>query len=119
MTEPNTKLYDYRATVLTVVDGDTVNLSVDLGFGISITIKTRLLGIDAPEMNTEAGRLAKAHLSDLLPVGRHLWAVTTKDRQEKYGRYLVTLWPWDGDEQSINQRMIDDGHATIYGGGAR
>lgn len=94
-----------------MVDGDTVHLAVDLGFDIKRNDTFRLFGINAPEMSTEAGKTAKAWLSDRLARVPVLVVTTRKDKREKYGRYLGTLW--DGN-QNINEEMIAAGHATEY-----
>jgi micrococcal nuclease len=120
-------LYTYRATVLQVVDGDTVDLSVSLGFDVSHRARFRLTGIDAPESYgpnaSDAGRAAKQQLADTLRVGSTVVVKTTKDRREKYGRFLaeVFLVTADGSpmEISVNQMMVDAGHATPYAGGSR
>lgn len=111
-------MYEYRATIMRVVDGDTVHADVDLGFDIRVRMKFRLTGINAPELNTDAGKMARAHLIDLLGMppegmGQPVMLVRTeKDRQEKYGRYLATLLLPDGT--SVNQRMVADGFAAVY-----
>jgi micrococcal nuclease len=121
-------MYEYRATLLRVVDGDTVHLAVDLGFDVTLNITGRLHGINTPEMNTEAGHAARGYLLDLIgPAEPGVWlgrllVHTVKDRREKYGRYLVTLWR-DGEDTdqapSINQRLVGAGHAQPYSGGTR
>lgn len=83
--------YDYNAVVLKVVDADSVHLSVDLGFDISTNMKTRLYGINAPELSTPEGKLARDMLTQLLPIGTEVVIRSYKDRREKYGRYLVTI----------------------------
>lgn len=105
-------MYEYRASVTRVVDGDTVYLDVDLGFEVRFSIKTRLHGINSPEMNTAAGKAARAHLVSLLPDGCEVLVRTFKDRQGKYGRYLVQIFT--ADAVSVNQRMLADGHAVEY-----
>lgn len=120
-------LYTYRATVLHVVDGDTVDLSVSLGFEMSYRARFRLAGINTPESYgpdaCDAGRAAKQYLSDRIPVGTALVVRTVKDRREKYGRFLAELFYVDADGQalpvSINQALVDAGHAKPYSGGAR
>lgn len=120
-------LYTYRATVLYVVDGDTVDLSVSLGFEMSYKARFRLVGINAPESYgpsaCDEGRAAKQYLVDLLKVGTPVIVKTTKDRKEKYGRFLAELFLLDANGQplavSVNQTMVDAGHAEAYLGGAR
>ncbi len=107
-------MYDYLGTVLRVVDGDTVHLALDLGLDVTIRVSCRLADINAPEMGTPEGPPARAALEAMIPVGSLVRAVTKRDRREKYGRYLVTLWPWAApvDEPSTNAAMVDDGHAV-------
>jgi len=120
-------LYTYRATVLHVVDGDTVDLSVSLGFDMSFKARFRLVGINTPESYgptaCDEGRAAKQYLTDTLKVGTVVIVKTTKDKKEKYGRFLaeVFLVGADGNplDRSVNQMMIDAGHAKAYFGGAR
>lgn len=102
--------YEYDAEVLKVVDGDTVDLRVDLGFSIFTEMRVRLYGINAPELNTQAGKDARAWLlNKLLP---NITVRTIKDRQEKYGRYLAVLLDESGN--SINEQMVAVGHAVPY-----
>ena len=120
-------LYTYRATVLHVVDGDTVDLSVSLGFEMSYKARFRLIGINTPESYgpsaSDEGRAAKRYLVDLLKEGTPLVVKTTKDKKEKYGRFLAELFMFDEHGQvlplSVNQTLIGAGHAVAYFGGAR
>lgn len=93
-----------------VVDGDTLHLSVDLGFDIKRRDSFRLYGLNAPEMSTPEGVAAKAWL--VAKLGEGVLIITTrKDTREKFGRYLCTLWI---DHQNVNEAMILDGHAVPY-----
>lgn len=96
--------------MIRVVDGDTLHLDVDLGFDIKRKDAFRLYGLNAPEMSTEAGLAAKEWLIAKLTEGV-LIITTHKDRREKYGRYLATLWI---DQKNVNQAMIEEGHAVPY-----
>ena len=117
-------MYEYRATVLHVVDGDTVDLSVSLGFEMKTETRFRLLGINTPESYgpgaSPAGQAAKAFVQAALPAGTPLVIRTEKDRKEKYGRYLVTLFVCDAKgvpaATSLNQQLVDRGHAKAYDG---
>jgi endonuclease YncB( thermonuclease family) len=109
-------MYQYRATVVRVVDGDTVWLDVDLGFDVRRKDSFRLYGIDAPEMGTPEGVAAKAFLAGLLGQSSEVMVQTYKDRRERYGRYLASLWINDED---LNLKMIASGHAVEYFGGPR
>jgi micrococcal nuclease len=115
-------MYEYRATLLRVIDGDTVHLALDLGFDVTLNVTGRLHGINTPEMNTPEGRAARDYLDGLInPYGPTLRSAqllvrTVKDKREKYGRYLVTLWRATEDPAtpSINERLITAGHAQPY-----
>lgn len=108
-------MYEYRAQVLRVVDGDTVHLEVDVGFSASIKMKIRLAGINAPELDTDAGKAARDYLSGLLPIGSNVFIRTLKDRQEKYGRYLAYIYA-DSMNGSVcfNNLLVENGHAVTY-----
>jgi micrococcal nuclease len=113
-------MYEYRATVHSVYDADTVRLNVDLGFSTWLhRVPFRLLGIDAPELGTPGGREARDWLRDQLPAGRQIIVITEKDRSDKYGRWLAEIY-FNGDSQeSVNDMLIDAGHARYYDGGTR
>lgn len=99
------------AKVLRVIDGDTVDVAIDLGFHITKTERLRLLGIDAPEMKgatREAGLAAQKFLEVLIG-GEAVIVETVRDRTDKYGRYLATLWV---EETCVNATMIETGHAV-------
>ena len=120
-------IYIYKAELIRVVDGDTVDLIIDLGFDTSRRERFRLYGIDAPEMNTEAGKEAKAWLIGVLgPYGAiyvQTIQLSTKAKRDKYGRFLAVLYDDLGDidanramktpvnPASINAKMIVRGHA--------
>jgi micrococcal nuclease len=112
------ELYIRNARVIRIVDGDTLHLDVDLGFDSRISTSCRLDGIDTPEMKTPAGKVAKARLEALLPVGTELVMQTVKDNREKYGRYLTTIF-FPGTLGSINQQLIDEKLAVAYSGGKK
>lgn len=111
-------MYEYRATVIRVVDGDTVDLSVDIGFDVNINLRVRLAGIDAPERGKPGGAEATAWLTEKLRPRVNVLVKTEKDKREKYGRYLATIYLL-GDVTHINQQMIEAGHALSYDGGKR
>jgi len=115
MTNSEDKLYHYRAKVVEVYDGDTVTAIVDLGFHIQMEMKIRLVGINAPEMQepTKAkGTTARNYLRKVA-LNKSVTLQTMKDKQEKYGRYLGTLW-LDGETTSINETLIAKGYAVPY-----
>ncbi len=103
-------MYEYRATVVRVVDGDTVDLDVDLGFGIVKRDRFRLSGIDAWEtkgVERDKGIVAKLALTELIK-DMEVVIQTHKDRQEKYGRYLADLWY---QSTNVHQWLVEHGHA--------
>jgi len=106
-------MYSYQAKILKVIDGDTVQAEVDLGFHIKMTMNLRLLGINTPEMNSKiaaevkAAREAKDFLVGIV-LNKVVSVLTVKDRTEKYGRMLATII-FEG--QNINQLLINGGHA--------
>lgn len=108
-------LYEYHATVIKIVDGDTVDLNVDLGFRIWNRDRFRLLGINAPEVvgaTHDAGIAAKQHLEQIMPIDSAVVIHSEKPvSRDKYGRWLARLFLGDKD---INQAMIDDGFAVEY-----
>jgi len=119
-------IYIYKAELVRVVDGDTVDLIIDLGFDTSRKERFRLYGIDAPEMNTPEGKEAKEWLEDALMPLEAIYVETiqleTRAKRDKYGRFLAVLYGNLGDlraklppktlaPSSINARMITEGHA--------
>ncbi len=97
-----------------------MRLDLDLGFSIWTHRQPfRLAGIDAPELGTPEGRAARDWLRALLPVGTSLVAITQRDSTEKYGRYLAHLYLPDEPIRSVNEQLIEAGHARAYDGGAR
>lgn len=111
-------MYEYRAVVLGVVDADTLDVNIDLGFDIWRKERVRLYGIDAPEKWTVAGKLAWATADRLIPAGDAVTVRTSKYRSEdKYGRYLAAVLMADG--RSLSDVLIESGHGVPYFGGAR
>jgi micrococcal nuclease len=103
-------MYEYIAKVVRIVDGDTVDVLVDLGFHISIEIKLRLYGLNAPELKEEAGKTTRDYLFSRL-YNKTVTIKTVKDRQEKYGRYLATIIL---DGENINEDLLNKGYAVKY-----
>jgi micrococcal nuclease len=125
--------YIYRIKqVLKVVDGDTIDAAIDLGFDISLTKRIRLAGVDTPESRTtdtnekKLGLEVKEWLKKKLE-GQTDIIVKTElpDSTEKYGRILGHLFIGDTEvsavnkKKSINQQMIDEGYAWEYDGGTK
>ena len=118
--------YIYRIkSVLKVVDGDTIDASIDLGFDISLEKRIRLAGIDAPESRTTnlkekaLGLESKEWLKKALEGAKDILIKTEKpDSTEKYGRIIGHLFIND-QETSLNNQMIDEGYALPYDGGKK
>jgi micrococcal nuclease len=110
----------YVKKVTKVVDGDTIDVDIDLGFDISFSSRVRLAGIDTPESRTTdkaekaLGLEAKAYLKNAIDSSKTVVIKTEKiDSSEKYGRILGWVF-LDGSNKSINEQMITDGHAWGY-----
>jgi micrococcal nuclease len=116
-------MYEYRVKKVTgVVDGDTIDVDIDLGFNISYSQRVRLAGIDTPESRTKdkaekvLGLEVKQRLKDILSTASVVVIRTQKpDSTEKYGRVLGWLFV-DGAEKSVNEALIADGYAWGYMG---
>jgi micrococcal nuclease len=123
-------MFQYAATIIRWVDGDTVRLNVDLGFCVHAEINARLSHVDTPEIiNFDAQGLndpARNWNEEHCPVGSVCVAETTK--LDKYGRYLVNILykigevdPLKilGDPQCLNQDLLKLGYAKPYEGGKK
>jgi micrococcal nuclease len=116
-------MYEYRVkSVIAVVDGDTIDVDIDLGFDISLTKRVRLAGIDTPESRTTdkaekvLGLEVKNLLKETLKTAKNIVIRTEKpDSTEKYGRILGWLFI-DGSPDSFNQTLIASGYAWEYMG---
>lgn len=111
-------MYEYRARITRVIDGDTVEAEIDLGFHVTFTVTLRLAGINAPEtkgIERPCGLAATRHLetllSDLTGGTRQVTVRTQKDVTEKYGRYLAVLI---AGNVTVNDRMLADGQAVPF-----
>jgi len=110
----------YVKKVSKVVDGDTIDVDIDLGFDISFTSRVRLAGIDTPESRTTdkiekaLGLESKEYLKKAIDASKTVVIKTEKmDSSEKYGRILGWLF-LDGSKVSVNEQMIADGYAWGY-----
>ena len=118
-------MHEYNCTIRRVVDGDTVDVDIDLGFDTWIhNERVRLYGIDTPESRTrdleekQYGLAAKARLKELLEKGETLSLRTAIDKKArgKYGRILGTIY---ADGVNLNDLLIKEGHAIEYFGGTK
>jgi len=104
-------MYEYKAQVVKVYDGDTITVDVDLGFKTCIKgEKIRLLRINAPEVRgeeKESGKLSRDFLKNLL-LDQEIMLRTTKDKKGKYGRYLGEVF-FNGS--NVNDLMVEKGFA--------
>ena len=106
-------MYEYRVKKVTnVVDGDTIDVDIDLGFSVSFSQRLRLAGIDTPESRTTnkvekaLGLESKDYLKSKLKDAKEVVVKTEKpDSSEKYGRILGWVYV-DGSTKSINEMMI-------------
>ena len=112
-------MYEYKFKLDRVVDGDTIDVVIDLGFSILHKCRVRLLGIDTPESRTRdldekaRGKLAKDFLSFCLASSDEHIIKTSVDSKGKFGRVLGTIYC---DGKNINLLMIDKHHAVAYKG---
>ena len=118
---------EYDVTVIKVVDGDTVDVDIDLGFGVTLKDeRVRIMGIDTPESRTSDkvedlfGEAAKARLKELMKHGAKL--ITTEDKsgedmKGKFGRILGDFRAADG--RLVTEIMISEGHCVPYFGGSK
>lgn len=119
-------MYTYYVKKVTkIVDGDTIDVEIDLGFSITYSSRVRLAGIDTPESRTrdlrekELGLESKEYLKKAIEAAEKVVIKTEKlDSSEKYGRILGWLY-LDGAETSVNETMIAGGYAWSYMGDAK
>ena len=107
-------MYEYKAYVERVVDGDTVDLTIDLGFHTYVVKRVRLSRINAPERFTEEGKLAKSFVENALAVGMEVVVQTQLDSKDKYGRVLGEIFI--DKHFSLNEMMLMNGLAVPYNG---
>jgi micrococcal nuclease len=107
-------MYDYKATVERVVDGDTIEFNVDLGFRIYSKIMVRLLNVDTPEVygvkhdsdEYRRGKIASANTQSWLDEKGPIFFLTTEKGTGKYGRWLAIVKPLDGSK-SLNDVILE------------
>jgi micrococcal nuclease len=109
-------MYEYRALVRKVYDGDTITVDIDLGFDVILkNQRIRLLGIDTPEIRgeeREKGLISRNALRER--IGNKWVTIKTKqDKKGKYGRWLGTIYI---EQENINIWLISEGYAVVYGG---
>jgi len=127
-------MYEYRCKVLKVVDGDTADVDIDLGFGIVLTDeRVRLMGIDTPESRTSDkvekvfGNASKTRLKELIggksgPILKTQINKDGEDMKGKFGRILGDFSVYHGATDSwrmATEILIEEGHAVAYFGGSK
>jgi micrococcal nuclease len=114
-------MHQYRAKVVDVVDGDTVDMEIDLGFEVTTHQRIRLYGINAAEKNTPPGRDAREFVVNWVAVYGPAFTLATvqtpkdSDAREKYGRYLGTITAASASD-SLNSALVIAGLAKPYDG---
>ena len=125
-------MYEYRARLVKVIDGDTVDVDIDLGFGIWMKDeRVRIMGIDTPESRTRNkveklfGKAASARVKELLEediILKTQIARNGEDMKGKYGRilgdFMVERFE-DGNQEMLTDVLIQEGHAVAYFGGSK
>lgn len=116
--------YIYKIRVTRVVDGDTIDADIDLGFNMTLSKRIRLHGINTPETRTrdkqekKRGLAAKERLQQIIDAQQGVLFLKSMD-QGKFGRCIGVLFEQDFDDQSINDMLVEEGHAVEYFGGKR
>jgi micrococcal nuclease len=119
-------MWTYRAKVVRVIDGDTVDVDIDLGFGIwQKNERVRIMGIDTPESRTrdkiekKFGLAAKAKLKSILGKDTVLKTTINKKGLDMKGKFGRVLGDFLQDDKSVAKTMCETGHAVAYFGGAK
>lgn len=119
-------MYEYRCNVLKIVDGDTVDVDIDLGFGVWLKDeRVRIMGIDTPESRTsdpiekKFGLAAKDRLKQLLGKTAILKTQIDKSGEDMKGKFGRILGDFVVGESTVTQILISEGHAVAYFGGSK
>ena len=120
----NTNEYDVK--VIKVVDGDTVDVDIDLGFGVMLKDeRVRIMGIDTPESRTRDkvedlfGEAAKARLKELMANGGKLITNEDKKGEDMKGKFGRILGDFKVDGRKVTEILVEEGHAVAYFGGSK
>jgi endonuclease YncB( thermonuclease family) len=115
-------LYTYKAKIIDIVDGDTWDTEIDLGFRFKFTARARMLGstggVNTPELHASdpalvlAARAAKARTMELLPIGSMVLIKTELDKLDSFGRILAQIVNAAG--QNVGDVLLAEGHAVIW-----
>jgi micrococcal nuclease len=120
-------MYEYRVVFRNAVDGDTVDVVIDLGLNVHKAERLRLAGLDAPELRAKdpaqrkAAEEAQAYVRQMLSAASAITVRTDKPYStDKYGRWLGTVsFTINGETRCLNDELIAQGHAKPYDGGVR
>lgn len=119
-------MYEYRCNVIKIVDGDTVDVDIDLGFGVWLKDeRVRIMGIDTPESRTsdpiekKFGLAAKDRLKQLLGKTAILKTQVDKSGEDMKGKFGRILGDFVVGESTVTQILISEGHAVAYFGGSK
>ena len=115
-------MYEYKCKVKRVVDGDTMDVILDLGFDIHHAVRVRMAGIDTPESRTRdkdekaRGKLSKAFLKESIKGKKIVLKTQIKDAKGKFGRVIAEVWAEfeEGSLRNINELMIKECYAVKY-----
>lgn len=109
--------YWYLAEVVSIHDGDTMTLKIDMGKRVYTLDAIRLIGINAPELSQAGGKEARDFLRNLCPIGSKVRIRTFKNKNDKYGRWLGRVYLYSQLFETpldVNQHMVDSGHASEW-----
>ena len=125
-------MYEYKCKLVKIVDGDTVDVDIDLGFGVWMKDeRVRIMGIDTPESRTrdkvekQFGLAAKKRLKELLGKSAVLKTQVNRDGEDmrgKFGRVLGDFNVYDSNKDSwrpVTDILVEEGHAVAYFGGSK
>ena len=115
-------MYEYKCKVKRVVDGDTMDVILDLGFDVHHAVRVRMAGIDTPESRTRdldekaRGKLSKAFLKESIKGRKIILKTKIKDSKGKFGRVIAEVWAEfeKGSLRNINELMIKECYAVKY-----
>ena len=119
-------MYEYKCKLIKVVDGDTVDVDIDLGFGVWLRKeRVRIMGIDTPESRTSNkveklfGKAASKRLKEILTGKPILKTFAARDGEDMKGKFGRILGDFIVDGKFVTKYLIDEGHAVEYHGGAK
>ena len=115
-------MYEYKCKVKRVVDGDTMDVILDLGFDVLHSVRVRLSAIDTPESRTRdldekaRGKLSKAYLKESIKGRKVVLKTKLKDSRGKFGRVIAEVWAEfeKGSLRNVNELMVKEAYAVVY-----